>query len=119
VIALLECIESVLPNTQISISCDLTKKFELTMRGSVWDILARLRENPKADKGEYCLVLKWQNQPVQEQKKEELSLEAMLFDGMVKGVSLRDSMNKLIAQGNRKNAVYAASLRIKDMLKPQ
>ena len=43
----------------------------------------------------------------------------MLFDGLVQGLSLREGMDKLIAQGQRKNAVYAASLRVKALLKPQ
>jgi len=119
VIALLESVETVLPGTQASVSCDLTKKFELTLRGSVADILNKLRENPKAEKGEYCLVFRWQQQPAQEQQNTALSLEALLFDGLVHGLSLRDGMEKLIAQGQRKNAVYAASLRVKELLKPQ
>ncbi|MFH1879608.1 MAG: 16S rRNA (cytidine(1402)-2'-O)-methyltransferase [Bacillota bacterium] len=119
VIDLLESVEAALPNTRLSISCDLTKKFELTLHGSVSEVLKALRENPKAEKGEYCLVLKWQEQPATAQETAELSLEAMLFDGIVNGLSMRDSMEKLVAQGQRKNAVYAASLRVKELLKPQ
>jgi 16S rRNA (cytidine1402-2'-O)-methyltransferase len=119
VIALLESVETVLPGTQASVSCDLTKKFELTLRGSVADILNKLRENPKAEKGEYCLVFQWPQQSAQERQNTALSLEALLFDGLVHGLSLRDGMEKLIAQGQRKNAVYAASLRVKELLKPQ
>lgn len=117
VIALLETIETVLPQTLCSVSCDLTKKFEQTLHGSVSDVLHKLRNNPKADKGEYCLVLKWQDVPAEETP-EEVSLEAMLFDGIVKGLPLRESMDKLIAQGHRKNAVYAASLHVKERMKP-
>lgn len=117
VIALLESVEAVLPHTQVSASCDLTKKFELTLHASVSDVLQTLRENPKADKGEYCLVFQWPNRPAPEQPEETLSLEALLLDGLVNGLSLRDSMDRLIARGHRKNAVYAASLRLKDMLK--
>ena len=116
--ALLEGVEAALPRTLCSVSCDLTKKFELTLHGGVSDVLQSLRENPKADKGEYCLVLKWQDTPVPETEKKELSLEAMLFDGLMDGLTLRESMERLTAQGHRKNAVYAASLRVKERLKP-
>ncbi len=119
VMDLLENVAAVLPGTQISASCDLTKKFELTLHGTVEEVLQRLTENPKAEKGEYCLVFKWRAQPVQETQTETLSLEALLFDGVVKGLSLRESMEKLLAQGQRKNAVYAASLRVKERLTPQ
>jgi 16S rRNA (cytidine1402-2'-O)-methyltransferase len=119
VIALLESVEAVLPHTRVSMSCDLTKKFELTLHGSVSDALEKLRGNPKSDKGEYCLVLQWPDRPARERPEETPSLEALLLDGMVNGLTLRDSMDRLTAQGHRKNAVYAASLRLKDMLKPQ
>ena len=76
VAALLECVEAVLPGTQASVSCDLTKKFELTLRGSVAEILLKFRENPKAEKGEYCLVFRWPSRPAQEHLSAELSLEA-------------------------------------------
>ncbi|MBN1776737.1 MAG: 16S rRNA (cytidine(1402)-2'-O)-methyltransferase [Clostridiales bacterium] len=117
VIALLEAVESTLPHTLCSVSCDLTKKFELTLHGSVSDVLKQMKQNPKADKGEYCLVLKWQD-TLMEEPKEEASLEAMLFDCVLRGLTLRDGMDRLTAQGYRKNAVYAAGLRVKDMLKP-
>ena len=102
VIALLESVEAALPGTQASVSCDLTKKFELTLRGDVSDVLEKLRANPKAEKGEYCLVFKWREQPAKENENKEPSLEAMLFDGIVSGLSLRGSMDKLTADGHRK-----------------
>ncbi|HPJ03251.1 MAG TPA: 16S rRNA (cytidine(1402)-2'-O)-methyltransferase [Candidatus Limiplasma sp.] len=116
VIDLISAIQEQFPSTLCSVSCDLTKKFELTLHGTVSQVLATLKENPKAEKGEYCLVLKWQD-TLKEEEKEEASLEAMLFDCVIKGMSVRDGMETLIAQGHRKNAVYAASLRLKELLK--
>ena len=46
----------------------------------------------------------------------QLSLEAQLFDGVVRGLSLRESMDELVAKGERKNAVKAAGLNVKKML---
>lgn len=40
-----------------SVSCDLTKLHELTLRGSAAEVLAGAAANPKTEKGEYCLVL--------------------------------------------------------------
>ena len=54
-----------------------------------------------------------------EQPVVQASLEARLFDQWLNGVSLRDAMAALIAQGEKKNAVYAASLRIKDLLEDE
>jgi len=118
VIDLLTVLAETLPGTFVSASCDLTKKFEQTTRGLAAEVLASLENNPKADKGEYCIALRWNESeiPAAEQSKSELSLEAQLFDGIVRGLSLRESMEALIAAGERKNAVKAAGLRVKGML---
>ena len=118
VIDLLACVQELFPGTEVSASCDLTKKHECTLRGSVGDVLAALEANPKAEKGEYCLAMRWaaEDIPLPAEAPTELSLEAQLFDGIVQGLTLRESMEKLTAKGERKNTVYAAGLRVKAML---
>lgn len=118
VVELLQQVQAVLPHTFVSASCDLTKKFEQTLRGPVEQVLRLLEENPKADKGEYCLCLRWAEEdiPAPETVREDISLEARLFDGLIRGLSLRESSDELIAQGERKNAVKAAALRVKERL---
>ena len=116
IIDLMEGVQAVLPHTWISASCDLTKKFETTLRGEVGEVLEALRLNPKADKGEYCVVLQWRDKIEPPAPPCLLTLEAQLFDGLVSGQTLRASMDALVAAGERKNAVYAASLRVKAML---
>ena len=118
IIDLLSAVKEVLPNTLVSASCDLTKKYEKTLRGDVSQVLEMLENNPKADKGEYCIVFQWaaEDVPQPETSKSELSLEAQLFDGLVRGLTLRESMEELTAKGERKNAVKAASLNVKSML---
>ena len=119
VCALLAAVAEQMPHTLVSASCDLTKKFEKTLRGPVTEVLSLLEGDPKAEKGEYCLVFCWDERdiPAPEAPKAELSLEAQLFDGIVRGLSLREAMEELVARGERKNAVYAASLRVKDYLR--
>lgn len=116
---LLAVVKEVLPGTLVSASCDLTKKHECTLRGSVTEVLAAIQGNPKAEKGEYCLVLQWDEQdiPAPKAAASPLSLEARLFDGLVSGLTLRESMERVTAEGERKNAVYAASLRVKELLR--
>jgi 16S rRNA (cytidine1402-2'-O)-methyltransferase len=116
VVDLVSAISETLPSTLCSVSCDLTKKFELTLHGTVSEILKKLKDNPKAEKGEYCLVLQWQDVPEVELK-QEASLEAMLLDYLLQGMTMRDGMETLVSRGQRKNAVYAASLRLKELLK--
>ena len=115
---LLQAVLDVLPNTLVSASCDLTKKYEKTVRGTVAAVLAELEANPKAEKGEYCIVFQWaaEDIPQSEAAKSELSLEAQLFDGLVRGFSMREAVDELVARGERKNAVKAASLNVKNMM---
>ena len=116
VVELLEAVQAVLPHTYISASCDLTKKFEATVRGEVGDVLQMLQANPKAEKGEYCLVLQWRDVIEPPKPICELSLEARLFDGLVNGQTIRQAAEALTQAGERKNAVKAAALRVKKML---
>ena len=115
---LLRAVAQTLPGTRVSASCDLTKKYEKTLRGTVDEVLRAIEANPKAEKGEYCLVFAWDanDVPAPEAAPEGISLEARLFDGLMQGLSLRESMEALIARGERKNAVKAAALRVKERL---
>ena len=115
---LLQAVQDVLPNTLVSASCDLTKKYEKTVRGTVSAVLSELEANPKAEKGEYCFAFQWAQEdiPQPEAAKSELSLEAQLFDGLVRGLSMREAVDELVAKGERKNAVKAASLNVKNMM---
>ena len=118
IIDLLKTVQEVLPNTLVSASCDLTKKYEKTVRGTIADVVSELEANPKAEKGEYCVVFQWAEEdiPQPEAAKSELSLEAQLFDGLVRGLSMREAVDELVAKGERKNAVKAASLNVKNMM---
>lgn len=115
---LLKAVRDTLPGTLVSASCDLTKKYEKTVRGTVANVLADIEANPKAEKGEYCIVFKWAETdiPQPENARSELSLEAQLFDGLVRGLTLRETTEELIARGERKNAVKAAGLNVKKRL---
>ena len=46
----------------------------------------------------------------------EASPEARIFEKMLAGLSLRDARDSLIAEGEKKNAAYAASLKVKEFM---
>lgn len=117
VIELLENLATVLPQTHVSASCDLTKLHELTVRGTAEEVLAALKANPKAEKGEYCLVLDFSDVtfPEEEAAPVDMSLEARLTDLMLGGLDLRGAQESLTAAGEKKNAVKAAGLRLKKL----
>lgn len=114
---LVAAIADTLPGARLSVSCDLTKLHELTLRGAPEEILARLEENEKSEKGEYCVVADLRQVKLPEEAPvAQTSLEARLFEGLLRGESLRDAMQALVSAGEKKNAVYAASLRVKALL---
>ncbi len=114
VVELVEQIALTLPETRVSASCDLTKLHEKTIRGTAEEVLGALRANPKAEKGEYCLVLDFHDVRLQEEKPAaDISLEAQLVEQMLAGLSLREAQGELAAQGAKKNAVKAAALSLK------
>ena len=115
---LMETVCETLPGARVSLSCDLTKLHELTLRGTAQEVLARLRANPKAEKGEYCLVLDCHGVCLPpEAPIVQASLEARLFEALVEGMPLREAQQALMNRGEKKNAVYQAALRVKKFLK--
>lgn len=118
VIELMETVAETLPGTMASVSCDLTKLHELTLRGSAAEVLAVLRANPKTEKGEYCLVLDFHGVelPSAPAPAAEVSLEARLVEAMLQGNELRQAQAVLVEAGEKKNAVKAAALRLKKLL---
>lgn len=109
-----------LPQAYVSVSCDLSKLHELTLRGPVAEVLARMEANDKTEKGEYCIVIDFRAVPREEPKeKSTLCLEARLLDLMLQGADMRDASRRLVEEGEKKNAVYAAALRLKGMLREE
>ena len=118
VLELLETVAETLPQTAVSVSCDLTKLHELTLRGNIAEVLRVMMQNPKAEKGEYCICLDFTDVPASEEApRAEISVEAQLFEHLLSGESMRDAMSTLKETGIRKNELYAASLRVKELLK--
>ena len=109
-----------LPQAYVSVSCDLSKLHELTLRGPVAEVLARMEANDKTEQGEYCIVIDFRAVPREEPKAEStLCLEARLLDLMLQGADMRDASRRLVEEGEKKNAVYAAALRLKGMLREE
>lgn len=114
---LMEAVIEALGDIPVSLSCDITKLHELTLRGSASQVLEALRSNEKAEKGEYVLVLDlFGLEGHKEIAREEIALEARLLHWLMAGDDMRSACARLTEAGERKNTVYAASLRLKDML---
>jgi len=117
IIELTEALAETLPQAELAVCCDLTKKHEKTIYGDPEAVLAALKANEKTEKGEYCVILDLHNVAPEAPEEEHpaLSLEARLVETMKEGLSLRDAQNELILQGEKKNAVKQAALALKKM----
>ena len=111
-----EVVAEVLPQCKVCVCNDLTKLYERVYRGSPAEVLAELKANPNATKGEYVLII--YRDKTEEPVGERLSLEAMLVDCMVKnGVSAKEAVSLLAtAKAAPKRELYDAAVRLKEIL---
>ena len=117
VIDLVSVICETLPGCRVSASCDLTKLHEKTIRGTAEEVLAMLRANEKAEKGEYCLVLDLHDVHVAEKKTaSDASLEARIFEQLMAGRDMREAGDALMEQGEKRNDVYRARTAVQKFL---
>ena len=117
VVALLRTVAELFSECQVCVCCDLTKRYELAHRGTVGPVVEALSMLENVEKGEYCVVLDLSQVRLPEEAKIVLSLEARLVDRLMAGLQLSEAMDALIAQGERRNEVYRASVRLKDFLR--
>ena len=114
---LMETVIAVLGDVPVSLSCDISKLYELTLRGCATEVLEQLKANQKSQKGEYVLLLDLHGlRGEQDEGADEILTEAKLLHWLLKGEDMRGACARLIKSGERKNAVYAASLKLKDIL---
>ncbi len=117
VTSLVRAIEETLPGCKISASCDLTKRYEKTIRGTAAQVRCALEANEKAEKGEYCLVLDLRGVRLPEEAHENgVSLEARLFEEMLCGADLREAGERLMERGEKRNDVYRARTQVQRFL---
>lgn len=116
VTALCEQLHDLFPDCRLLLSCDLTKLYESSLRGSPLSMVSALKGNPKAEKGEYCVVVDFSGIVTEKEEEPSVSLEALLFDLVFKGETLKSAMQSLAQKGFKKNELYEASLRLKDYL---
>lgn len=119
VVALLRTLADLFPECAVCVCCDLTKRYELAHRGPVDAVAQTLSGLANVEKGEYCVVMDFSRVQLPEEVRDVPSLEARLVDRLLNGMPLHDAMDALIAQGERRNEVYRASVRLKDFLRSE
>ena len=84
------------PTAKVALCNDLTKTFERIYRGTPVEVLADLKANPNAEKGEYAFAM-YVEAVEKAEDENALSLEAMLTDVCVKrGCTLKEAISLLI-----------------------
>ena len=117
VIELVRVIAETLPGCLVSASCDLTKLYEKTIRGTADEVREMLEGNAKAEKGEYCLVLDMSAAELEEEKAAtSASLEAQLFEELLNGYDIRQAAITLTERGYKRNDVYKARTNVQRYL---
>ena len=103
VLDLMQTVAENLPQTYVSVSCDLTKLHELTLRGNVCEVYEKMRLNEKTEKGEYCIVMDFRQVPKREEEPAaEVSLEAQLVDVMLsRNATMREASQALVNDGHK------------------
>lgn len=119
VVALIEAVVQTLPGCRVCACCDLTKRFEKTVRGEAEEVLGQLRENPNVQKGEYCVVLDLHDVSLPDPQGDAIPVgpEARLFERLLTGQTLQEAVDAVVAQGIRKNDAKRAALRVKAFLR--
>ena len=119
ILDLVDVIRETVPEALLTLCSDLTKIHERTVRGTPEQVLADLRGNPKAEKGEYCLVLDFHRVlPEEEKVPAAETMEGRIIEEMKKGASLREAQETLIGSGEKKNAVKQAALTLRRLFEP-
>ena len=76
-----------------------------------------LVDNPKAEKGEYCLVLDMSGVTIGEEKPAvQASPEAQIVEALMQGCDWREAGERLSAQGMKRNDIYRARLALDNLL---
>lgn len=125
IVETIELIEENLPTARLALCNDLTKSHERIYRGLPSEVLADLKANPNAEKGEYAFCLYYEPAEKEATAENSASLEAMLVDVMIKkGCSLKDAIALLATDASlsmtgevpaSKKEIYQASLNLKNL----
>ncbi len=102
----LELMEEIFPDRQISVSRELTKKYEETLRGCPGQLLGKI--DRKQVRGEFVIII---DGNTEEEEQEELDLDQLLKSYMDQGYSKSKAVKKVSQEyGIPKNTLYKKSI---------
>lgn len=117
IIKLLKDLNNEIPGCMVSVCSELTKLHESCIHGKIDEVYEKMKDDPNSLKGEYVVLIS--NGP-EKLEKENISIEAMLIDVMIKeNCSIKEAISILNKQNDNlsKKDIYNASLNLKEILK--
>jgi len=102
------------PSARVFICNDLTKKFEWTFEGTPEETLDALSVRPAAEKGEYCVALRFVSERIK--PKTQISAEAAILEAMLNGLSLNEAILAARNLNISRNGAFKAGLNVKKFL---
>ena len=104
------------PSSRVTVCCDLTKKFERIDRGCAPQVLETLKQNPKTEKGEYCVVWAFEKEgPKEAPEGALLSPELRLVQKLLDGKETDEATDELKREGVKRNELYRAKLALQKL----
>lgn len=113
VLGLMDAVCDVFPEAGVSLSREVSKLHEQTLRGNAREVRDALRADEGLLRGEFCLVLRLTGTKAEPEGREAAGAEARLLALLLEGYTLRQAREALIAAGEKKNRVYKAELSLK------
>ncbi len=115
---LLDEIKNEMPGCKVCVLTELTKMHEKCFYGKIDEVIEKLGKDDSANKGEYVVLLS--NEVKKEETHNNISLEALIVDEMIKNnCSVKEAI--LLVKNNNheisKKMIYDASLNLKELLK--
>lgn len=108
---------TIFESATVYIASDLTKIHERGFYGKIEDVYEQIKNDANIEKGEYAIVIEKKDKKVVEEG--SISIEAMIVDTIVKNnCSVKEAIKKLNENNKKlkKNDIYEASLKLKDLL---
>lgn len=116
IVSFLEKVEAAWPNCRVCVCCDLSKLYERIDRGTCSDVLAALRANPNAEKGEYCAVIECPDDKADiAPSGGDQTAEARMLQHLMEGMNSREAMQVCMDEGVPKNAAKKARLALEKL----
>jgi len=116
IVNLVSILKTNFPNSTLFIANDITKIHEKGIYGKIDYVYDLIKADSNTEKGEYVLIL--EKDDVKDDTEENISLEAMIVDTVVKNnCTIKDSIRIILEKNKniKKNDLYKASLNLKDL----